>query len=486
MSITFARNARVPLAAGRLRRAALLTSGLATALVAAPLGAATIFVTTDQDTVAADGLCSLREAITAANGDLPAGNGCLGGSGDDRVRFVLPLPATIALTSNLPAITDRLKIQGPGAGQLAIDGVGLFRLLSLDDPAGNAWLGVEDLTLTRGLAASGGGAEITNLESALFRRVLFLDNSAGNGGGLSASADSVVEVEDCWFTDNLADGPAGGGGLLLNDGALVTVRRSTFSGNSVTQANASGGAVVNQRAALTLDRVTVSGNTAVGSVGGVYAAAGTGPATLSLREVTVFGNVSDTDDNGGGSDAGGLMATVGVGQTMTVELENSIIAGNQDGGVLEYPDVFLGAGLTLVTSGFNLIGQNTGSQAFFAAGLPNAAGDYVGTTAAPIDPQLEALAPYGGLTPSHRPSLAPLSPAVDTGSCPTSPADQRGFGDPAAFRRRFDLAGVPNGPASDGCDIGAHERNATAAADPALFRDGFELGTLLTWSGERP
>ena len=450
MSTSHARSPFAPLRCA----AARLAFGSALALaVAGPAAAATIVVTTDQDVVAADAFCSLREAIAAANGDLPAGNGCLGGAGDDRIRFQLTLPATIALASDLPPVTDRLRIQGPGALQLAIDGGDLHRLLVLDDPAGNTWLAVEELTLTRGLASGGAGAYISGGEAALFRRVLFLDNTATSGGGLQALAGSAVEIEECWFTGNVADGPAGGGGLYLSDGALVAVRRSTLSGNSATHTNGPGGAIANQRAHLTVERSTVSGNSAGGAAGGISVSGSSSPASLVLREATVYGNTGDSDDNGGGSDGGGITATVGNGQTVTVELAGSIVAGNEDGGLLDYPDLFLstaGPGVTLITHGFNLIGENTGSETLFAAGAPNAAGDYVGTAAAPIDPGLEALAFASGFTPSHRPSLAPLSPAVDTGSCPGSPGDQRGFGDTANQRRRLDLGAVPNGPASDG------------------------------------
>ncbi len=41
-----------------------------------------------------------------------------------------------------------------------------------------------------------------------------------------------------------------------------------------------------------------------------------------------------------------------------------------------------------------------------------------------------------------------------------------------------------NGVGSDGCDIGAHERNGDSNADPALFADDFEAGHPLHWSLE--
>ena len=60
---------------------------------------------------------------------------------------------------------------------------------------------------------------------------------------------------------------------------------------------------------------------------------------------------------------------------------------------------------------------------------------------------------------------------------------------PGSLRRAeriVDIGALPNGPGSDGCDIGAVERGANAATALALFDDGFESGTTLAWWGERP
>src|SRR5687767_3195887 len=57
----------------------LLLAGLLTLVLAAPAAAADITVTTRQDTVSADGRCSLREAVTAANTNAATG-GCPAGT----------------------------------------------------------------------------------------------------------------------------------------------------------------------------------------------------------------------------------------------------------------------------------------------------------------------------------------------------------------------------------------------------------------------
>ena len=98
--------------------------------VAAP--AATLLVKTAVDADAADGFCSLREAITAANTDTPRQE-CPAGSGADRILFDLPaLPATITLASALPEIYTSLALRGPGRPALTLDGAGLFRILRVN------------------------------------------------------------------------------------------------------------------------------------------------------------------------------------------------------------------------------------------------------------------------------------------------------------------------------------------------------------------
>lgn len=147
-------------------------------------------VNTDLDADAADGFCSLREAIVAANDDA-AHNECPAGDGPDRIVFNLTLLAEINLTADLPPISDTLLLRGPGPLQLVIDGADLHRLLFFDVPLGGGWLGVERLTLYRGRSpggpeGDGGGAYLGAGETAWFRRVGFVENrSANSGGGLA-------------------------------------------------------------------------------------------------------------------------------------------------------------------------------------------------------------------------------------------------------------------------------------------------------------
>jgi len=98
--------------AGRLARiVALLACSL---FLATTISAKTITVTSLADTVNVDGFVTLREAITAANTNLPAGDAPAGDSGLDTIVFNLIGSGvrTIHLTGPLPTIFEPLVIDG--------------------------------------------------------------------------------------------------------------------------------------------------------------------------------------------------------------------------------------------------------------------------------------------------------------------------------------------------------------------------------------
>ena len=474
-----------PFPTARQRPLGKLALAVAMSFASSLAGAATLAVTTAADADVDDADCSLREAIVAANSDA-AYHGCPAGSGADLIVFSLPLPATIALASDLPTIVSTLAIHGPGADQLAIDGQDLHQILVLDSPGGGEWLGVTELSLTRGLAAIyGGGAYVESGETAYFRRVRFdLNRATSGGGGLAVDADdgepTVVGVDECWFSGNVALGSPGGGGILATDaGTQLYVDRTTLSANRADHSNGSAGGAHINRAWARFTRSTISGNFANHSGGGLRLSASTNTATLELIDSTVYGNQAEANGDTIG-DGGGLHTSVSAGQTATLLLANSILAGNLDSGLLSHPDVSVFSGIALVSQGFNLIGSNEGGSTFFVAGLPNGDGDWIGTVTTPIDPLLDALADQGGFAPTHQPTANPATPLIDKGFCTGSGGDQRGYGDAAAHVRIVDTA-APNGAGSDGCDIGAFERAGNPEAEPDLFADDFESGHLLYW-----
>lgn len=108
----------------RLKRVLGLVGGTA-ALLALVLStsayAATITVGTLADATAT-GKCSLRDAITTANGTAVAGSGCASGGASNTIMFAKGLSGIIRLGSTLPDIESNLTIAGPGRGLIAISG----------------------------------------------------------------------------------------------------------------------------------------------------------------------------------------------------------------------------------------------------------------------------------------------------------------------------------------------------------------------------
>ena len=457
---------------------------------AAPLVAATIPVTTEVDVDLDDGFCSLREAIFAANDDA-AYHGCPAGSGPDRIVFdLVSLPATIALQAALPPIDSSVLLRGPASGDVELDGQSLWPILDVSTNTPGVWFGAEDLMLVNGAGAGGGALVVGTGTHAELRRVRMIGNTATVGGGAIWVAGTLAQpasalIVDCEIWGNTSSGAAGGGALrILGPGAAVSIRRSVVAAN--TADNFNGGAVAVQNAELALDRVTFSGNSADGAGGAIHFIVGSADATLSITDSTIAFNTANLDADGSG-DGGGLSVVPQGASTATLVLRNSILAANVDGGGTIVPDLYFsnGALVDWQSSGFNLIGSNAGATGTVGGGLPNAEGDYVGSAASPLDPRLDILNNWGDeALATHRPLLSPLSPAIDAGSCPGSTGDQRRYGDAGAGLRRVDLAPVPNGSASDGCDIGAHERAGAPGADRELFADGFEAGHTLLWSSE--
>src|SRR3954452_23920216 len=124
--------------------------------------AAAITVDTNADALAADGHCSLREAISSANADAPPFSGageCAPGSGSDDISLPAGLfKLTIAgagedanATGDLD-ITGGLTLKGAGASSTTVDGNHLDRVF---DVAAGKNVSLSGLTITGGRTADG-------------------------------------------------------------------------------------------------------------------------------------------------------------------------------------------------------------------------------------------------------------------------------------------------------------------------------------------
>ncbi|MCB1035723.1 MAG: hypothetical protein KDD47_18020, partial [Acidobacteria bacterium] len=356
-----------------------------------------------------------------------------------------------------------------------IDGGGAFEIFHMTTAAaGNGeLLHLEGLEIRGGLAPQGGGVYVgRNRALEVVDCHLVGNRSVGEGGAIRAERPIRVQVLRTLVEDNTAG--TLGGGLGMNLVAEAEVVDSTFAGN-VAETSSGGGISAFSVSSLAVRRSTLSGNSAAEDGGGLSNVV----STVRIESSTVVDNAADMDDLNAGD--GGGIAVAGPGAVIL--LANTLVAGNLDlstSGDL-CPDGFRKLQGAVATEGFNLVGANDCFDPNFPAGAPNTNGDFVGSSASPVDPLLDPLALIGGPTPTHLPG--PASPAVDQGSCPGEVADQRGYGHRPAASRVVDDPSIPD--FGDGCDIGAVEVGGKDLTG-LVFADDFESGDLIRWPSALP
>jgi CSLREA domain-containing protein len=351
-----------------------------------------------------DADCSLREAITAANGAagstvaIPVGTYdlTLAGNNED-----------LSNTGDLD-ITADMSVIGAGGRTTIIRDQNGDRIF---DVLGTSTVNIAELTIRDGGGAgpAAGGVQ--------------------DGGGIENSAGSTLSMVDVSVLDNAAvvdaGGPSSAGGGIYGNGILslnrVTVKGNTADGTGATFQGQGGGVYFSGTTATILN-TTITGNTAKpggqsAQGGGLYV-----NSPINAKYLTVSGNTAPGGGFGGG-----------VYNNDALILQNSIMAGNGNG---------LGA-----DDCFDNTGQVTSMGGNFEQGPDctlTGTGDVTG-----VDPLLNALANNGGQVDTI--SLQDGSPALDHNS------DCAGIPDDAAQTAR------PQGPA---CDSGAFERPVAPPPPP--------------------
>jgi len=445
----------------------------------APGAAVVIRVETLLDADVAEGLCSLREAIVAANDDAPYRD-CAAGSGVDRIEF--DVAGTIVLAADLPEITESLDIVGPTAAEVVLDGGDAFRPFRTSGGGGFAFR-IANMALLRGHAVDAGGCiAMPNAGDLLdLRRMRFEGcTSDTDAGAIDTYAVVQTTIRESTFVGNTA-GESAGAVQCRNFGAL-TIEDSTFSGNvaGLTTPFGSGGAISVDFVDLVLRRSTVSGNSAAGSGGGLAI----GGPTDRIESSTIAGNTADLSLQYG--TGGGIV----IWSSSEVTFSNTVVADNIDlsvpGGWAD--DIYVTGGISpaiVNSTGFNFIGNNRTAEVPFplpaVPGQANLFGDFVGEEAAPLDPLLGQLTDRGGWSWTREP--LPGSPLIDQGGCAGATRDQRGYFRLETGLRVIDDPDIVNFAA--GCDIGAVELGATSAQGLLLAGD-FESGDFAAWSSSLP
>lgn len=393
----------------------LLTTMLALGLIfSAPrvAWAATITVTTTDDELNADGDCSLREAVAAANNDT-ATDACPAGNGADSIT--VPAGTYGFTTAAELLITEDLTIVGAGRGATIIDANGLSRAVYINV----SQVTISHLTIREGNASFSAGSNVYVGASS------YLTLVSARLTAVPSGADRALWVRigsGATVIDSRIDGNANGG-VYVQSGGSILIRESSITNNT---SETSGGGLDNNGSAVVINS-TISGNSADTFGGGV-----SNGGTLFLGNVTVANNTAGL--NGTLGDGGGIMMLSGV-----ATLQNTIVADNVDLAPNSTNDC-LGS---LVSAGYNLVENMSGCT--FTGDL---SGNQTG-----VDPMLSALAANGGGTLTH--ALQAGSPAIQGGN-PTGclddletllTVDQRGY------IRPVNTFGAPGTT----CDIGAYE-----------------------------
>jgi len=430
---------------------------------------ATILVVTNTND---SGPGSLRSALAVAkDGDTIDATGISG---------------TILLTGGELQINHNVTINGPGAGNLAVNGNATSRVF--ENFAANVT--ISGFTITNGLPLlpdSNGGGGILNHGGLTLTDSSIINNNAGgvppfgsdggginsNGGGTLTVTNSVISGNGSGVRNGGGINSSGGGALMVTnsviinnsngsgggiyaDGAIVTVSNSTINGN-LGVCNAGGGIGTNN-AQLTVMNSTISGNVAnnggpfcqAGAHGGGIACFGSG--TLTVTNSTISGNSVEAVP-GGSNDGGGVYNAATLTVTNSTFSDNSAFQ-SQGGAILNMGEATIGdtvlnavvnggtitnAG-TVASLGYNLASDDGG-------GVLTGPGDQINT-----DPTLGPLQDNGGPTFTH--ALLPGSPAIDAGDpsfTPPPSRDQRGCPFVRVFNGRIDVGSFEAQPPSPPC-----------------------------------
>jgi predicted outer membrane repeat protein len=357
--------------------------------------------------------------------------------GHDTIVFA-PYLSTINLILGELDIIDDVTIDGSTTldGNVTIrSALGNSRIFNIDDTDTviDISVSINQLTLTNGSvvgSASNAGGAIRNEEFLRLENSVLSGNHAGHGGGIAnygALYLDRVTLEGNEATER-------GGGIYSAEGGSLEMERVTITNNV---ADEDGGGIYLRHSGTQMKQVTLAYNAAGRRGGGIFIEQAGGPM-IAIAHGTITGNTASLE-------GGGLHASAA-----TIQLDQTIVAGNFTSVSPGTPDVFSGSNMS---ARFSLIGNRLGSTLVEAS--PDANGNIVGgPLAGPIDPMLSPLANNGGATATMLPQSS--SVAINAGdplfSSPPS-FDQRGAPYPRVAATRIDIGAVeyqPQGPDFDG------------------------------------
>jgi len=394
------------------------------------------------------GLGSLRTALTTANSQ----------PGPDFITFdptFFAVPRTISLQTVLPSITERVYVNGTGAGQLTVrrdpGAATSFRVFTVSNKANDA-VEISGMTITGGNSTVDGGGILVDVDSSLvLNRVVVNGNKTSfDGGGIAGWQNSAIVLYDSTVSGN-SSGPGTNddGGGIYSIGRTVEPIRSTISGNSSPAGQGGGIYMGTPDGIVFMANSTVSGNSAGGGGGGLYLA--------NLTRTYVW-NSTITANSATGGKGGGIMRVPASAEILDVY--SSVVSGNFNATAAD-----ISAGGT-VDLNYSAIGSATGFTLSGAKNLP------FGTNL-----KLGLLANNGGPTQTHLPAFD--SPLFNTGKDRSGgffPDDQRG--NPRQVGAAVDIGAVEIGRfiVTNANNSGAGSlREALTLSDAAIGQDRVEF-----------
>ena len=320
-----------------------------------------IRVTTTKDVLANDGKCSLREAVIAANTNLPSGSSageCPAGKSRAMDTILLAPRATYILTLNSTnenyAKNGDLDIRNNRAKSDLMIKVRRNRKATIKQNARRddrvfdilgANVIFQGVTLTGGGRVGSGGGIQNSGKLTLVACTVSGNKVSWVGGGIFNKKTGKLTMNSSKVVGNTSKVHGGG---IMNEGNL-TLNMSTVSGNFAAAGGGSGGGIVN-RGTLIVDASTVSGNISGQLAGGIGNWAG-GIATI--RNGSLIGSSNTATEQGGGVLNEGQLSVI-----------SSTISGNSSeygGGITNWK-----SGVLTVTG--STISQNNAISSVFSSG----------------------------------------------------------------------------------------------------------------------
>jgi len=265
--------------------------------------AAVYVVTTNTDadqtqgSCAANGACTLRQAINTANAI----------AGDDVINFAAGLSGqTILLTPGLGqlGITSNITIDALAVANVSVSGGGAVRVFditpaqTISTPA--AVVAMTGFRITRGNGSGGNGGAIQNVGILTLNNMVIEANTANAGGGIYAVVN-LLTINGGSIRGNSA---SQGGGIYGDNSSTINLTSVTVSGNTANE----GGGIDVFAGDLKITGGSVTGNTA-STGGGINAFRG----ELTITNASITNNRAN-GSNGLSGDGGGMFTIAGVRQ----------------------------------------------------------------------------------------------------------------------------------------------------------------------------